>query len=92
MTLETVALTLASYKGEMTALRELFSNHTTQDMEQFTAMSESLKEINKKMDELLLREARSEGESAGMRRSAVLMAGTVSFLISGAGLALRYVG
>jgi hypothetical protein len=81
-------LSIARMEGEMKAIRELFGLHTTQDMTQFTALSKSVATLDGKLDQLLIREARRDGEFAGIKRTAMVLSGTISILIAIAGVAV----
>ena len=66
---------------ELSAMKEMWERHTLQDMEQFTALKNSIDILDDKIDQLLLREARREGEAAGTRKMAAIVSATISILI-----------
>lgn len=88
---EALAISVAEMRGEMRAVREIFNAHTQQDMEQFTLLAGTVEKIDEKMDQLLLREATRAGELAGMKRSAVMLASSISLAVSVAGVAIVFV-
>lgn len=78
---------------QLAAIRAALEAHTQQDMGQFTSISDKLDELDAKIDALLIREARKEGEFVGMKRSVATMAGVISFLVSvGAVVAQAWLG
>jgi hypothetical protein len=85
---EQLTLAISSLQGEMRGIRELFSMHTDQDATQFTALNNSMEEIDDKLDRLLLREAERKGEINGIRRSATILATTIPLAITVGGLIL----
>jgi hypothetical protein len=84
------ALAVAEMRGEMRAMRELFGTHTTQDMEQFGDLKQSINGLDGKLDSLLLREAHRDGEFAGLKRSAILASSSIAFIVSVVGLAFTF--
>ena len=91
MDIERMALTMAEFRGEVRAFREIFGQHTEQDMTQFQSLSSTVEKIDEKVDLLLLREAKREGEFTGLRRSAVIVAATISIVVSASGVAVAFV-
>lgn len=86
-------LGLAELSGEVKAFREIFAGHTQQDMEQFAVLNASIEKVNEKLEALLLREARRDGEFSGVRRSAIVLATLISSLSAIISVALSfYVG
>jgi hypothetical protein len=93
MDFDQVALTMAKVQGEVHAFRDIFAQHTTQDMEQFQKLSASVEKMDDKLDQLLIREAERKGEVSGIKRSAVFFATSISLAVSMAGVAFAmYVG
>ena len=89
MDIDQLALTMAEFRGEVKAFREIFGQHTTQDMEQFTALAATIEKMDDKLDRLLIREAERKGEMLGFKRSAILVATSASIVISGVGIAVH---
>ena len=71
-----------SVEVQLAAIRAALEAHTSQDMSQFTAIFAKLGELDGKLDALLIREARKEGEFVGMKRSAAALAAFISFIVS----------
>lgn len=67
---------------QLAALHAALEAHTAQDMSQFSSMLDKLEALDEKIDALLIREARREGEAIGARKSAATMAAVVSFVIT----------
>lgn len=88
---EQLSIAVAEMRGEMRAMRELFSTHTTQDMTQFGDLKDSITGLDAKIDSLLLREAHREGEFAGMKRSAILASSSIALFVSVVGLVVTVV-
>lgn len=84
-----LAVAVADMRGDIRGMREVFAAHTVQDMEQFTSLNTTLKDLDTKVDQLLIREAHRSGEVSGIRRSVVLMAGGISVAVSILGLAVQ---
>lgn len=78
-----VAVQVAEMRGDMRAMRDLFELHTTQDMEQFTGLVDSIHDIDGKVDQLLLREAHRAGEHSGIKRSVIVMSFFIATAVSG---------
>lgn len=68
---------------QIAVLVQALTDHTEQDDINFARMSDQLSEIDRKQDQLLLREATRTGEAAGARKSAVIIATLVSTVIGG---------
>jgi hypothetical protein len=82
------AVAIAEMRGEMRAMRELFSLHNQQDASQFSSLTHVVSDMDNKLDELLLREAHRDGEFDGVKRTAMVLSGTISILIAIAGVAV----
>ena len=73
---------LASIDSNLSALSQRLTDHTEQDGINFARLIGQVSDLDGKLDELLLREASREGEQRGIRRSVVIVAGSLSLLIS----------
>ena len=92
MEIEDLALTVAEFKGEIKAFRELFGQHTQQETERFGTLTQTVHEMDEKIDKLLIREARLAGEFKGMRNVAIAAATAISTFIAAIGWAAPYLG
>ncbi len=90
MEIEELAITVAEFKGEFRAFREVFGQHNQQEASRYDTLSKSVTEMDEKIDKLLLREASIRGEFKGMRNVAIAMATAVSALIAVASWAAPY--
>jgi len=75
-------MTVDKVEIQLAGIRSALEAHTSQDMHQFTSISDKLEELDSKLDALLIREARREGAAEGVKRSAAVMAGVVSFIVT----------
>jgi len=86
---KSVALAMAGeFIGEVRAFRELLSQRIHRDEKQLPELTASIKNLDEKFNEFLLREAKREGETSGMKRTIIVLAGGVSLIISLAGFVL----
>ncbi len=76
--------------SNVAVMSQRLDDHTIQDDANFERMSVQLREIDGKMDLLLLREATRQGEAKGARKSAIAIAAIVSSIISAVALAAPY--
>ena len=90
MEIEDLALTVAEFKGEVKAFRELFGQHTQQEATQFSTLTQSVREMDEKLDKLLIREAHLTGEFKGMRNTAIAAATAISTIIAAVSWAAPY--
>lgn len=79
---------LTSITSMLSALDQRLTDHTDQDETNFTRLIDQVKVLDNKIDQLLIREAGREGEFRGFRRSAIVIAGAVSLIISVGGVAV----
>jgi hypothetical protein len=91
MPVDTLTIAVAEMRGEMRSVREIFNAHTQQDMEQFSELKATMHDLDTKMDQLLIEGARRGGEMEGMRRSAVMLATSISLFVSMAGVAVVFI-
>lgn len=75
-------MTSATLEERLSRISATLELHTEQDNLNFEKLSAKLDELDAKIDSLLIREARRDGEFSGMKKSAVTLAGLVSFLVS----------
>lgn len=75
---------------QVAVLAQALLDHTDQDDINFARLSDQLSDIDRKQDELLLREASREGEAKGTRKSAIAIAAIVSSVISAISFAAPY--
>jgi hypothetical protein len=91
---------LAAIHATQAAANAEWARHTKQDMDQFTALKDSVTSVNdavkildEKIDGLIEREAYRAGEAAGAKKTVVLLATCIPVVISLIGLAVGlYVG
>lgn len=91
MSESTTAIQMAELRGEVHAFNTIFQAHTIQDDQNFGKLTEQMEGIDEKMDLLLLREAKAEGEAKGMRKSVYVIATLVSTLIAAISWAAPYI-
>ncbi len=77
---------LASIDSKLAALNQRLTDHTAQDDTNFGRLSAQLSVLDEKLDQLLIREARHMGEIAGLKRTAAIVATSISISISLAGV------
>jgi len=77
---------LSSIDSNLAALNQRLTDHTDQDELNFAGLVGQISGLDGKLDRLLLREASREGESRGFKRSALILAGTLSIIVSAAGV------
>ena len=82
---------LASLGTNVSNLNQRLTDHTALDDVNFGKLSDQLVTLDEKLDELLLREARREGEVRGARKSAIAIAAIVSSVISALSFAAPYI-
>ena len=90
MEIEDLALTVAEFKGEVKAFRELFGQHTRQEADRFSDLAKTVNVMDEKIDRLLIREARLAGEFKGMRNAAIAAATAISTVIAAVSWAAPY--
>jgi hypothetical protein len=91
MSESTTAIQMAELRGEVHAFNTIFQAHTIQDDQNFGRLVEQMTTIDEKVDLLLLREATREGEAAGAKKSAYVIALVVSTLVSALSWAAPYI-
>jgi len=79
----------ARYEERLDNLIRQIETHTSQTVIHFTALTTQLSILCTRMDAILLREARKDGEYAGMRKSVAVLAGVVSFIVTAVGIAVQ---
>jgi cell division protein FtsX len=77
-----VEVALANLNGRLDAIVAGWDAHNTQHQEQFDSIDDQLKELDGKVDALLLREAFAKGEAKGIKKTASMLAGIISVLVS----------
>lgn len=81
-------MTSDSFETKLGVLNALWEQHTEQDREQFEKLSGQMEVIDQKVTQILIREARRDGEIKGQRRTMIVLSGVVSLLVSVAGVAV----
>lgn len=76
---------LGRIEAGLDALNDKLTIHTDQDMSQFDALFEKLNNLDDKLDAMLLREAHQQGVEDATRRTTMVIAGSISTIISVAG-------
>lgn len=90
MELEELNVSITAIQGEIQAFKEVYNERAEQNTEKFNNLETSIKDIDTKVDQLLIREARREGEFKAAKKIAIILATTVSLLISAAERILAY--
>ena len=78
MDVEAVIVKLAQKQGELSAYERIF-----------TTLNGKVEAIDKKLDQLLIREGERAGEARGIKRSAGVIAALISIVIGAAAFAVR---
>jgi len=75
-------MTVDKVEVQLAGIRSALEAHTSQDMTQFDSLFTKLEALDGKLDALLIREARKEGEFSGIKKTAVVLAAFISFAVS----------
>jgi len=76
-------------ESKLAVLNATLTSHSQQDQENFERLSIQISDLDDKVDQLLLREARKDGEASGIKKSTAVLSSVISAVISIAAIAAQ---